>query len=33
MAARDVEILIRAGDDSDMDSLAEHVVDTPLDLE
>ncbi len=33
VAARDVAILTRVGDDPDMDSLAEHVVDAPLDLE
>ena len=32
IAARDVEILIRAGTDADMDSLAEHVAQTPLDI-
>ncbi len=33
VAARDVAILTRAGNDSDMDRLAEHVVAAPLDLE
>lgn len=33
MAARDVAILSGAGDDPDMDSLAEHVAHAPLDLE
>jgi Arc/MetJ-type ribon-helix-helix transcriptional regulator len=33
IAARDAEILARAATDSDMDSLAEHVVRIPLDLE
>jgi len=33
VAARDVAILTRAGNDSDMDRLAEHVVVAPLDLE
>ncbi|MDQ3850347.1 MAG: ribbon-helix-helix domain-containing protein [Actinomycetota bacterium] len=32
LAARDAAILARAGDDSDMDSLARHVAGTPLDL-
>lgn len=33
IAARDAEILARAGSDVDMDSLAEHVAQAPLDLE
>ena len=33
VAARDVAILAGDGDDPEMDSLAEHVVDAPLDLE
>ncbi len=33
IAARDAEILARAGGDADMDSLAEHVAQAPLDLE
>jgi Arc/MetJ-type ribon-helix-helix transcriptional regulator len=33
VAERDVAILARAGDDSDMDALAEHAARTPLDLE
>jgi Arc/MetJ-type ribon-helix-helix transcriptional regulator len=33
VAARDAEILKRAGPDADMDGLAAHVVRTPLDLE
>ncbi len=32
VAARDAVILARAGDDPDMDGLAEHVVRAPLDL-
>jgi hypothetical protein len=32
IAARDVEILTRVDTDADMDSLAEHVAQTPLDL-
>ena len=32
VAARDAAILAEAGDDPDMQSLAEHVADTPLDL-
>lgn len=32
IAARDVEILTHAGPDADMDSLAEHVAQAPLDL-
>ncbi len=32
-AARDAAILSRSGGDPDMDSLAEHVVAAPLDLE
>ena len=31
-AARDVEMLARLGDDPDMDRLAEHVADAPIDL-
>lgn len=33
VAARDAEILARGGVDADMDSLAEHVAQAPLDLE
>lgn len=33
IAARDAEILARAGTDADMDRLAEHAARTPLDLE
>ena len=33
VAALDVAILARPGDDTEMDSLAEHVVRSPLDLE
>lgn len=33
MAARDAAILSGAGDDPDMDSLAEHVAHAPFDLE
>lgn len=33
IAARDAEILARVGTDADMDSLAEHVAQAPLDLE
>jgi len=33
LAARDVAILSGAGDDPDMESLAEHVAHAPLDLE
>ena len=33
VAARDVAILSRAGDDPDMDSLADHIASAPLDLE
>ena len=33
VAARDVAILARAGDDPDMDSLARHVGRAPLNLE
>lgn len=33
IAARDAAILARAGGDADMDSLADHVAHTPLDLE
>jgi Arc/MetJ-type ribon-helix-helix transcriptional regulator len=33
VAERDVAILARASDDSDMDALAEHAARTPLDLE
>jgi Arc/MetJ-type ribon-helix-helix transcriptional regulator len=33
IAARDVAILIRDGDDSDMDSLAEYAARLPLDLD
>ncbi|MBA2766294.1 MAG: antitoxin [Actinomycetota bacterium] len=33
LAARDVAILVRAGDDPDLDSLAEHTAYAPLDLE
>ncbi len=33
IAARDAAILAAAGDDPDMDSLAEHVVPRPLGLE
>lgn len=33
IAARDAEILARGGVDADMDSLAEHVAQAPLDLE
>lgn len=32
-AARDAAILAEAGEDRDMDSLARHVVGSPLDLE
>lgn len=32
IAARDAEILARAGGDAEMDSLAEHVAHAPLDL-
>ncbi len=32
VAAQDVAILSRADDDPDMDSLAQHIVDSPLDL-
>jgi Arc/MetJ-type ribon-helix-helix transcriptional regulator len=33
IAARDAAILVRAGRDADMDSLADHVAHAPLDLE
>lgn len=33
IAARDAQILARGGMDADMDSLAEHVAQAPLDLE
>jgi Arc/MetJ-type ribon-helix-helix transcriptional regulator len=33
VAAGDVAILARAGDDPDMDSLAEHIAHDPLDLD
>lgn len=33
LTAREVEILIEAGDYPDMDRLAEHVVHLPLDLD
>jgi Arc/MetJ-type ribon-helix-helix transcriptional regulator len=33
VAARDAAILARAGEDSDLDSLARHAVRAPLDLE
>ena len=33
LAARDAAILARAGDDPDMDSLAQHIAHAPLDLE
>jgi len=33
VAARDVAILSRVGDDPDLDGLAEHVVDASLDIE
>ena len=33
VAARDAAILARAGDDPDMDALAEHVAHTSLDLD
>ncbi len=33
VAARDVAILSRVGDDREMDSLAEHVASAPLELE
>ncbi|MDQ3676423.1 MAG: antitoxin [Actinomycetota bacterium] len=33
IAARDAAILARAGDDAEMDSLAEHVAHAPLDLD
>jgi Arc/MetJ-type ribon-helix-helix transcriptional regulator len=32
VAARDAAILAEAGDDADMQSLAEHVIDAPLGL-
>jgi Arc/MetJ-type ribon-helix-helix transcriptional regulator len=32
VAARDAAILAEAGDDADMQGLAEHVLDTPLEL-
>ena len=32
VAARDAEILARLGDDPDMDRLAAHVADAPIDL-
>jgi len=32
IAARDAAILAEAGDDADMQSLAEHLADTPLEL-
>jgi Arc/MetJ-type ribon-helix-helix transcriptional regulator len=32
IASRDAAILAEAGDDADMQSLAEHVADTPLEL-
>jgi Arc/MetJ-type ribon-helix-helix transcriptional regulator len=32
IAARDAAILAEAGDDADMQSLAEHVANTPLEL-
>lgn len=33
IAARDAAILMRAGDDADMESLARHVAGAPLDLQ
>ena len=33
IAARDAEILARGGADADMDRLAEHVAQAPLDIE
>lgn len=33
LAAREVEILIESGDYPDMDGLAEHVAQSPVDLE
>ena len=33
LAARDAAILSRAGDDRDMDRLAEHLARSPLDLD
>jgi Arc/MetJ-type ribon-helix-helix transcriptional regulator len=32
IAARDAAILAETGDDADMQNLAEHVLDTPLEL-
>jgi Arc/MetJ-type ribon-helix-helix transcriptional regulator len=33
IAARDAAILAKAGDDPDMDSLADHVANAPIDLD